>query len=361
MSQFTNMKNVNIYGPVNQLGYGVVVTNFVLELEKRGLEPALFPIMGRIDLPKHLKEQILPAFIRGKKSFDASAPCLKIWHQFDLASRIGSGRYFVLPIFELDRFDATEKHHLNSADHIIVSSDWAKKVLDNANLAKYNGVVPFGVDRQIFHEKVGKESETFTFLNCGKWEKRKGHDVLIKAFLAAFNRHDNVSLVMLPQNPFLSQQQTNRWTDLYLNNDLGRANKISILPRLATQEELAKLFASAHCGVFPVRAEGWNLEALELLSMGKSVITTDYSGHTQYCNDENSHLIKIDKFEWAKDYIFFDGKKGKWLAWPDSKVRELAGKMREVYETWKSGSLEPNLAGIETAKQLLGKRQPTSY
>ena len=38
--------------------------------------------------------------------------------------------------------------------------------------------------------------------------------------------------------------------------------------------------AEAHCGVFPARSEGWNLGLVEMLSMGRHVIATDYSAHT---------------------------------------------------------------------------------
>ena len=64
-------------------------------------------------------------------------------------------------------------------------------------------------------------------------------------------------------------------------------------------------------GVFPVRAEGWNLELLELLSCGKHVITTDYSGHTEFINNSNSRIIEIDKLETAQDGVWFHGT-GEW-------------------------------------------------
>ncbi len=33
-----------------------------------------------------------------------------------------------LPIFELDRFDPTERHHLAAQDRLIVPSGWAKQI-----------------------------------------------------------------------------------------------------------------------------------------------------------------------------------------------------------------------------------------
>ena len=47
------------------------------------------------------------------------------------------------------------------------------------------------------------------------------------------------------------------------------------------------------CGVFPSRAEGRNLELLEMMSAGKHVITTDYSAHTEFCTKDNAGLVPI--------------------------------------------------------------------
>ena len=86
-------------------------------------------------------------------------------------------------------------------------------------------------------------------------------------------------------------------------------SRIRILPRLNTHEDVAVIMSQADVGVFPSRAEGWNLEALEMLSMGKHLIITDYSAHTEFCNKDNSRLIQIDEMEDAHDGIWFHGHK----------------------------------------------------
>ena len=64
-------------------------------------------------------------------------------------------------------------------------------------------------------------------------------------------------------------------------------------------------------GIFPSRAEGWNLEILELMSCGKHIITTNYSAHTEFCNKENALLVDIDELETAYDGKWFLGSCGK--------------------------------------------------
>ena len=92
------------------------------------------------------------------------------------------------------------------------------------------------------------------------------------------------------------------------------ASRISLLTNeLPGQRDVAALMASADCGVFPSRAEGWNLEALEMLSMGKPVIATSCTAHNEYLTRDNARLIKIDGFEPAvANGVALPGQ---WAAW----------------------------------------------
>ena len=69
--------------------------------------------------------------------------------------------------------------------------------------------------------------------------------------------------------------------------------------------------SQADCGVFPAKAEGWNLDLLEMMSCGKSTIATNYSGHTEFCNKENCYLVDLPEMETAEDGKWFRGQ-GEW-------------------------------------------------
>ena len=58
-------------------------------------------------------------------------------------------------------------------------------------------MVPLGVDCSIFTPKPSSRKPTI-FLNVGKWEKRKGHDVLIEVFNDTFSEDDNVDHPVSP-------------------------------------------------------------------------------------------------------------------------------------------------------------------
>lgn len=59
-------------------------------------------------------------------------------------------------------------------------------------------VVPQAVDTDLFRPmKVSRKGKTFRFLSVFKWERRKGWDVLLRAFIEEFDADkDDVELVI---------------------------------------------------------------------------------------------------------------------------------------------------------------------
>lgn len=340
--------NLNLQCPINPLGYGQASLNLLRALYKRDNNISLWPI-GNVAIPDEDKsiETVVRKCIDNQSTFDVSAPSLRIWHQFEMAQHIGNGMRVGMPIFEMNRFDSREKHHLSSLDRIFVCSKWAEEVVLN-QLSGYREtcVVPLGVDRTVFHEdkRVVYEDLPYKFLNIGKWEIRKGHDIIIDAFCKAFDERDNVELWMMNHNPFLSESQTAEWINLYKNSKLG--SKVRFIDRVKTNQEVADIMRAADCGVFPARAEGWNLELLEMMSCGKPVIATNYSAHTEFCTSDNCNLIEPAGLEEAWDGIWFKGQ-GEWAALDKRAVDVLSSHMLAEYEAGR----RVNLAGIETAKR----------
>lgn len=322
------MPSINYQAPLGTTGYGVAGSNFYKELYKLH-NVSLFPIGEPV-----CQERDLETFQQGVKNaemFEVDAPFLKIWHQFDLATRVGRGHYFAMPIFELDTFTEKEKHHLKSVDTVVVNSKWAQEVVKNQVGNVPTEVVPLGYDPTIFNSNYTVMFPKQTrFLNIGKWEIRKGHDILADAFAKAFEGDDDVELLMCNYNPFYTKEQNLEWQKMYYDR-LG--DKVKFVPWQESQTQVAILMGNCDCGVFPSRGEGWNLEALEMMACNKPVIVTDYSAHTEFCNEDNARLIKVDQVEQAFDGKWFNGQ-GNWATLGQEQIDELIHHMREVHK-WK--------------------------
>lgn len=356
------MTDINFTSPINQLGFGLVAINTLKEmcrestigLNLMGPHPTELingqPLVNKDDLPLVLK------CMENFKDATLTAPSIRFYHPFDMLDHVGTGPHIGMTIFELTELNEREKEHLNQQDCIVVPTKWAQTILEQNHIKPPVLVAPYGTDRAIFNESLNRSSFIVTdaptptrFLNVGKWELRKGHDILKEAFNKAFEPIDNVKLTMCCYNPFYSPIENQEWEVFYKNSKMG--TKIEVLDkRVDTQYDLVKLFERSDCLVTPSRAEGWGLSNLDAMSMGKHVITTNYAGHTEFCTNENSLLIDFDKLEKAYDGRWFFGF-GEWGHFGEPQVDQLVEHMRSIHRKKQAYALGINEAGIEQAKR----------
>lgn len=339
-----NFKRLNINCPINGTGYGITSQNIVKAIHNQNIDVSLFPIGSNIEVNSQNDHALISSLAKKSDTFYYNAPCLKIWHQFDLASKIGNGHYYTFPFFEIDKLTDREKHHLNYSDFIFVASRWAKKVLENNGITKPIYVAPLGVDLDVFNRKpkIRIEKDKYIFFHIGKWEVRKAQDFLLQAFSMAFKPSDNVELWLLPHNPFLKEEELSIWYNLVKQSPL--VDKIKIYNRLPTQYHVADFIDNADCGIFLSRAEGWNNEIVESMAMNKPIIATNYSAHTEYLTDKNSFMVNIDTIEPANDGKWFNGF-GNWAKLDKKQLDQSVDYMRYVYHN----NVKTNKDGLLTA------------
>jgi glycosyltransferase involved in cell wall biosynthesis len=206
------------------------------------------------------------------------------------------------------------------------------------------------VDTNIFFPNQIKQRQSkCIFFNAGKFEVRKGHLELAQAFELAFKDNDEVELWLCCDNRFYKNNENNWWKQ-YFREFCG--NRVKFIPWQDTDGQIAKIMRQVSVGVFPAKAEGWNLELLETMSCGIPCIATNYSGHTEFCTSDNCDLIPITKLEPAIDKcpchpngFWFNG----FGEWASVDINILAEFMVSAYNKWKDGYV--NVAGIETGKK----------
>lgn len=336
--------NINLYAPINSTGYGIASMNILKELINNNNQVSYFPVSNP-SVSSQEEYDFIVNILNNSHDFDPDAPCLKIWHQFDLATRVGRGKYYAYPFFELDKLNEIEKKHLSVPNAIFVSSDWAKHVLLDSNITQPIYIAPLGVDRTIFDENlypnIKPDKNKYIFLTIGKWEVRKAHDILPKIFKLAFPTETDVELWILASehSSYSNQEQITEWKKLYAND-----TRCKIIPGVQTHQDIAQVIASSHCGLYASRAEGWNLELLETMSMNRPAIATFYSAHTEFCTDQNSYLVDIDDTETAYDGKAFVGQ-GNWAKIGQKQISQIIDYMRHAYKN----RICTNSGGVETA------------
>jgi len=343
--------NIYMMAPIGSTGYGYASLNILKSLVSNNNQVGL-SIIGNPSLESQEEADIIQQCINTISHIPYDSACLKIWHQFDLLTKPGKGKYFAFPFFEVDSFNSREIHSLQFPDEIIVSSSWAKQILQQNKIDKPIHVVPLGVDLSKFNyqqqNKTKNSNDKYIFCTIGKWEKRKAHDIIIKCFNSAFENTDNVELWMVTHNPFLNKTEEHSWLQQIESCKLK--SKIKVFPRLKDHNTVAEIISYSNCGIYISRGEGWNMELLETMAMNKPVIVSDYSAHTEYCNKDNSFLVDMTETEPAIDNKWFFGQSN-WGKIDQNQIDQTIEYMRYCYKN----HITNNENGLNTAKQLTWK------
>ncbi len=337
------------------LGYGHASFNILKSLSKLGIQISLFPIGGNIQLTTN-DHQLVQTWVNNQDTFNPNSPSLTIWHENNLAERIGQGSNYALSFFELDTLSQRRRTHLNSVNHIIAPSGWAKSVMENNGVTVPITTIPMGVDTDIFKPNLTqKTDDTFRILVIGKFETRKGHDLLPEIFNKTFYHDDNFELWMMCDNPFLTPEETQEWENYYTQT---LEDRVKFIHQVKTDQELASIINKADCGISLSRAEGFNLPLLQMMACGKDIIATNYSAHTQFCNHDNSYLVHITETEEAYDGKWFGsgtGNEGRW-AKIGQKEKDIAiGQLKRrltSFNRHKQTTNNINTEGLKTAQNL---------
>lgn len=155
-------------------------------------------------------------------------------------------------------------------------------------------VVPLGVDLSTF-KPVGRASEhpgKTVFLFVGGTIPRKGIDVLLDAYIAAFQYREDVVLLVkgFGSQTFYKNSGIN---DLIQAIEAARpaAPEVIYLDQDVSDGDLAALYRGAHVLVHPYRGEGFGLPVAEALACGTPVIVTAGGSTDDFVSDECSWKI----------------------------------------------------------------------
>lgn len=148
----------------------------------------------------------------------------------------------------------------------------------------------------------------YRFLSVGKWEPRKGMELLLQAYWSEFKADEKVSLTLHTylykhSNPrdkkALRRQLESVAADLGLASALaaGELPPVNIVSEELPTVALPAFYAQYDAFVLATRGEGWGLPIAEAMSMGLPVIVTNFSGPTEYLTKANSFPVPVEKLE----------------------------------------------------------------
>lgn len=337
--------NLNIMGPLNMLGYGrhsVKVSRALLDL---GHSLTIIPI-GPMQVEQH-EAQWLAGCLQGSggRCYDPTAPVVRNYHEWEMVFPPGTGPKIAWPAFEVDRIRPEAVTQLNQVNAIACSSQWIKNTLEANGVLTNKFIAHQGVDTDVFKPALsGRTDDDYRFLAVGKFEARKGHYELIRAFKTAFPSEKDVQLCMLCDNPFMKPGATGHEIAQLSQRD----PRVVMLNRVASHAGVAGIINACDCGVFPTRGEGWGQPMLQVLSCAKPLIATFVTSQKDYLDDTVAREIRTEGLEAAHDGMFFHG----FGRWYKPSVGSIVEQMRRAYEEkWRT-----NEAGRKRAEEFTWTR-----
>ena len=237
-------------------------------------------------------------------------------------------------VWETSKIPPSELEHLKQVDEIWIPSTWGKALLEQNGISPDRvKVVPEGVNTQLYkpkhQEKLASSNNRFRFLSVGKWEKRKGIDILLKAYAQEFSVDEPVELVLHCYNPRLPKLKTQIKSFIFkLNLPPHPPIRYSAPVRESTMVEL---YNSCDAFVLATRAEGWGLPILEAMACGKPVIVTNYSAYLDFVNSQNGYLVNVKNMTQVDDPECFDSELD-YGEWAEPDIEHLRCTLRHIFE-----------------------------
>jgi glycosyltransferase involved in cell wall biosynthesis len=275
---------IRLIGQRNNTGIGIHYASFADELNRVHV---IGELVEEIDFENN--EQIIQAINTSQPDdINISFVAANI-HEFF------KGTIIQWIVFESTRIPEHILQVLHPADQVWVPSTWGKNVLLEHGIARDRiYVVPEGVDGKMFHNfgrKIWTDARPFRFLMIGKYEDRKSFDETLEAFAQTHGNRPDLELV-IKSSYFTNQDQKLQQLRNKIDS-LGLTN-VQVLWGEMTKNQIADLYRSCDVFVFPSKGEGWGLPLIEAAASGMTIITTKYSGQTEFLENIPSSVLGVD-------------------------------------------------------------------
>jgi len=312
--------------PAENFGWGLCSRYFSKELSK-------FIKIRMLDIEKETTEKRL---LNGKV-FHALTGI-----NFDsLFENVRGTENFAYTFFENE---LTEKSMENAKKYNIVlgGSSWCRDRM-LANGIENCGVLIQGIDPQNFYPITKEKNQNyFVVFSGGKFELRKGQDLVLRAIKILQEKYDDIVLIncwyniwpesmnlMTASSHIRYEYKKGEWSEvmghIYRLNGLDENRVVTI--GLVPNETQRELYQQTDIGVFPNRCEGGtNLVLMEYLACAKPVIASNTSGHKDIVNDKNALLLNE-----LRDFVVSDKSKAVVARWQEPALDELVAQLEFAY------------------------------
>jgi len=285
-------------------GYADEARQFVLGLDKLGLKLQVSPIHWSDKIAKlsPQDEAGLKRLVNNRQIQNDPARKISVFHIFPPNfQRVPHAHYHIgRTMFETDRIPENWVVPCNQMDEIWVPSDFNIESFTKAGVAREKLVkIQGGIDLSQYSSHI-KPMEIagagkINFLSIFDWSYRKGWDVLLRSFLKTFKGNKDICLILKVWSTLgvTITQIKDQIRSFVRQEELAEEipDNILFVTENLSHQELISLYKTADAFVLPTRGEGWGRPFMEAMALGVPVVGTNWSGQTEFMNNDNAYLI----------------------------------------------------------------------
>lgn len=293
--------------PINTVSFGQVSTALLREIYKNGDQPCIFPI-GKVELESQKEDKDFFIWVescinKSAYSHKRSHPIFKLWH-FNGSFASFSDKQLLMSFYELDQPTREELNIVKNSAKVLFTAKEPVKTFESLGLENV-GYIPLGFDSNNFYEK----SKTFfkdgrvTFNLTGKFEKRKHHEKVVRAWVKKYGNNPKYFLQCAIWNPFLKPEDNEKIAmALTEGKKYFNVNFLGFMPK----NDIYNDFLNSGDIILSMSGgEGWGLPEFQSVALGKHSVTLNASGYKGWANEKNSVLIEPTEKIPAYDGMFF--------------------------------------------------------
>jgi len=218
-----------------------------------------------------------------------------------LNNKLPDGAYNIIyPFWELSKMPAVWVDQLKSFDEVWAPSQFILSTIKSVvSMPVYHMPLPVEVKLDSFlgRQYFGLPYGSYIFLlffDFRSYIHRKNPQALIDVFdrVCSARPRADIRVVIKVHGEDASLQAKKDFQDFVSRIYISRyKNKIIIIDKLFTENEIRNLLRCSDCFVSLHRSEGYGLGIAEAMYLGKPVIATAYSGNLDFMSDETGFPV----------------------------------------------------------------------
>lgn len=247
-------------------------------------------------------------------------------------------------------------------DFIVAGSSWCEYQLRIGGVRNTSTILQ-GIDPANFFPAAHRQDDgRFIVFSGGKFEYRKGQDLVIAAMRVFMQRHQDAylacswinqwpfSLATMAKSPYISFNPSGEDCAAILQRTLhenGIPPERTYLAPLIDNTLIGQIYRQTDIGIFPNRCEGGNnMVMCEYMACGRTVIASDATGHADVITSRNAFALTGDS-----PILISDASGQPSAVWHESSVEEIIDQLESAYFS-RDMCNQKGIAAADDMKQL---------